>query len=295
MTRGTSFTRHSDSDREYYPHSSWLEAENRELEAESGHVSLQWPRRRMTFPVLIPVGPWVLHPHVFFETLAYLVGFRLYLGLRRRRGDPVDDGPRWSIVTAAVGAVIGSRLLFWLEDPVATIGYFQRPSVLLGGKTLVGALLGGWIAVEIVKRQIGIRGATGDPFAVPLAVGIGIGRIGCFLSGLPDGTYGSPSTLPWSIDLGDGILRHPVALYESVFMLALTVILGRYRAVLQRGESFKLFMASYLGFRIAVDGLKPGVRLALGLTAIQWACAAGLAYYVWWFIMHRPAEISARR
>ncbi len=250
----------------------------------------------MSFPVGIPIGPWVVPAHVFFEMLAYLLGFRLYLWLRRRQGDPVDDGRRWSIVTAAaVGAVVGSRLLFWLEDPAATVGYLRQPAILFGGKTIVGALLGGWLAVEIVKRRIGIREATGDVFAVPLAVGIAIGRIGCFLSGLPDGTYGTATTLPWGVDLGDGVTRHPVALYESAFMLAMAIVLQRSGPRLRRGESFKLFMASYLGFRIAVDTLKPGVSVALGLTVIQWACAAGLAYYAWWLIVRRPGEMSAAR
>jgi phosphatidylglycerol---prolipoprotein diacylglyceryl transferase len=247
----------------------------------------------MSFPVGIPIGPWVVHPHAFFETLGYLVGFRLYLWLRRRQGDHLDDGRRWSIVTAAaIGAVVGSRLLFWLEDPTATLSYLHQPAVLFGGKTVVGALLGGWIAVEIVKRWIGVREATGDAFAVPLAVGMCIGRIGCFLSGLPDGTYGTATTLPWGVDLGDGITRHPVALYESAFMLAMVIALERTRPHMRRGESFKLFMASYLGFRIAADSLKPGVPLALGLTAIQWACAGGLAYYGWWLMVQRPAELS---
>ena len=250
----------------------------------------------MIFPVGIPIGPWVIHPHVFFETLAYLVGFRLYLWFRRRNGDHVDDGPRWSVLTAAaVGAVIGSRVLFWLEDPAATSGYLHQPAILFGGKTVVGALLGGWVAVEIVKRRIGVREATGDLFAVPLAAGMAIGRIGCFLSGLPDGTYGSATRLPWGVDLGDGIARHPVALYESAFMLLLAASLVRLRTRLRRGEAFKLFMVSYLAFRLAADGLKPGVPLAFGLTAIQWACASGLAYYGWWFVARRPGEVPAAR
>jgi prolipoprotein diacylglyceryltransferase len=245
----------------------------------------------MRFPVLIPIGPWQIHPHVVFETLAYLIGFRVYVWLRRRRGDPLEDGPRWSIVTAAaIGAVAGSRLLFWLEDPLATVGYFQHPGILFGGKTVVGALIGGWIAVEMVKRRIGIRGATGDLFALPLAVGMSIGRIGCFLSGLPDGTYGTPSSLPWAVNLGDGIARHPVALYETLFMLVLAAVLERVRGDLRRGESFKLFMVSYLGFRLVIENLKPGVAIAFGLTAIQWACAAALAYYAWWFMVQRPTE-----
>src|SRR5262249_39690172 len=153
----------------------------------------------------------------------------------------------------------------------------DHPLVLIGGKSIVGALVGGWIAVEIVKRWIGVREATGDLFAVPLAVGIGIGRIGCFLSGLPDGTYGTATSLPWGVDLGDGLPRPPTALYESVFMFGLAVVLARVEPyVVRRGDVFKLFMTAYLTFRLVVDGLKPGISMALGLTAIQWVCVAGL-------------------
>ena len=242
----------------------------------------------MTFPVLIPLGPWVVHPHFLFETLAYVVGFQLYLRRRRTRGDHLDDGPRWSVVTAAaVGAVLGSRLLFWMEDPAATLSNLQRPLALIGGKSIVGALVGGWIAVEIVKRRMGIRVATGDLFVVPLAVGIAIGRIGCFLSGLPDGTYGTATSMPWAVDLGDGVARHPTALYESLVMFALALLLARVEPRTRRGDLFKLFMTAYLTFRLLVDGIKPGVSLAFGLTAIQWVCLGGLGYYAWWMTTGR--------
>ena len=112
---------------------------------------------------------------------------------------------------------------------------------------------------------------------------------------MPDGTYGSATHLPWGVDLGDGIARHPVALYESAAMLLLAAALVRLRTRLRRGEAFKLFMVSYLAFRLAADGLKPGVALALGLTAIQWACVGGLAYYAWWFVARRPGEAPTAR
>lgn len=57
------------------------------------------------------------------------------------------------------------------------------------------------------SRWLGIRTSTGDLLALPLAVGITIGRIGCFLTGLSDGTFGRPSSLPWAVDFSDGI-RH---------------------------------------------------------------------------------------
>lgn len=46
-----------------------------------------------------------------------------------------------------------------------------------------------------------------------------VGRLGCFFAGLPDYTYGVPTDLPWGVNFGDGVPRHPVQLYESAAML----------------------------------------------------------------------------
>ena len=235
----------------------------------------------MNFPVWLSVGAWKIHPHFFFEMLGYAVGILIYLALRKRQGDHIHSSHRWSVVTAAVlGAAVGSRLLFWLEDPAATAGYLRDAPEMLGGKTLVGALLGGWIAVELTKLYIGVRTSTGDLFVVPLAFGIAVGRIGCFLSGLPDGTYGIATSLPWGVDLGDGIARHPTALYESAFMIVFGVVLLRLGPRLERGKLFTVFMIGYLAFRLGVDFIKPGTITALGLTAIQLACVIGLVICV---------------
>ena len=238
----------------------------------------------MTFPVLIPVGPWRLDPHLVFEVLAYAIGFQLYLWERRRRGDAITGGSRWTIVSAAiVGAAIGSRALYWLEDPAASIAHWNDVRYLLGGKTVVGGVLGGLIAVEVTKRWVGIIQRTGDLFVLPLCIGMAIGRIGCFLAGLPDRTYGTPSSLPWAIDFGDGIRRHPTQLYEIVALVALAFVLHRRRAQgsLASGRLFQIFMVGYLAIRLVVDAIKPDPRLALGLSAIQWAALAGLAYYAY--------------
>ena len=165
---------------------------------------------------------------MFFEALSYVVAFCVYLKLRRRFGDPVVTPLRWAAVAAAVaGAALGSKLLFWLEDPHLTLDNLHNPAYFVGGKTIVGALAGGLITVELMKRYIGLRTSTGDLYAIPLAVGIAIGRIGCFLTGLSDNTYGTATSLPWGIDFGDGIRRHPTQLYEIVFLLALIPFLYR--------------------------------------------------------------------
>jgi hypothetical protein len=72
----------------------------------------------MSFPVYLRFGPIHVHPHWFFETLAYAFGFRLYLGLRKRRGDILAYEARWWVIAAAAaGAAIGSKVLYWFEDP----------------------------------------------------------------------------------------------------------------------------------------------------------------------------------
>jgi prolipoprotein diacylglyceryltransferase len=122
--------------------------------------------------------------------------------------------------------------------------------------------------------------STGDLYAIPLALGIAIGRVGCFLTGLDDRTYGTPTSLPWGVDFGDGVLRHPTQLYEMAFLGLLALgLLRRHLRGHPEGHLFRLFMASYLAWRLAVGFIQPGATW-LGLSAIQWACAAGLLYYV---------------
>jgi phosphatidylglycerol---prolipoprotein diacylglyceryl transferase len=178
------------------------------------------------FPFYVRLGPYTFHPHFFFEALSYVIAFSVYLALRRRFGDPIVTPLRWAVVAAAVtGAALGSKLLFWFEDPRLTWQHLHDPNYIIGGKTIVGALAFGLISVELAKRYIGLRDSTGDLYAIPLALGIAIGRIGCFLTGLSDNTYGTSTTLPWAVNFGDNIPRHPTQLYEIAFLLALIPIL----------------------------------------------------------------------
>lgn len=219
--------------------------------------------------------------HFFFESLAYIVAFRLYLSQRQKAGDFLPDAIRWKIVAAAIaGAAIGSKVLYWLEDPARTLHQWNDLRYLLAGKTILGALVGGTATVEIVKSRSGIRRRTGDLFAVPITIGIAIGRIGCFLAGKQDDTYGSATSLPWGVDLGDGVRRHPVQLYEVAFTLGLAIALARVRPPrFAEGDRFRFFLLSYYSWRLFVDFLKPGARFA-ALTTLQWACVAALLWYL---------------
>src|ERR1700716_4298843 len=108
----------------------------------------------MSFPVYIPLGSLRIHPHWLFETLAYLAGYQFYRWQRRKSGDFLDNSMRLWIVTAAIaGAAAGSKLLSWFEDPARTLAHWHDLAYLMGGKTIVGGLLGGTIAVEWIKRR----------------------------------------------------------------------------------------------------------------------------------------------
>lgn len=147
----------------------------------------------MKFPVYLHFFGLKLHPHLVFESLAYTLGFLAFRRLKKRLGDPVPQSIRWSVIAAAaVGAVIGSKLLYWLEDPYSIVAHWHDFQVLWGGKTIVGGL----VAVEWTKRKLHFTERTGDLFAVPLCLGIVVGRIGCFLTGLNDHTYGIATPLP---------------------------------------------------------------------------------------------------
>jgi phosphatidylglycerol---prolipoprotein diacylglyceryl transferase len=152
--------------------------------------------------------------------------------------------------------------------------------LLLLGKTIVGGLLGGLIGVEITKKIIKVNRSTGDVFVYPLIVAIAMGRVGCFLTGLSDKTYGVATKLPWGVDFGDGILRHPTQIYEIIFLIFLGIFLKiNQKLYPQEGDLFKLFMIGYLAFRFVIDFLKPDFQIFLNLSAIQIACLCGLIYY----------------
>ena len=237
------------------------------------------------FPVQLTLGPLVFPVHLVAEALAYTLGYRLYAYLRAHRPDRISDEHRlWIFVGAAAGALLGSRALGLLEHP----DLLRHPPggwpYYFTNKTIVGGLLGGLLGVELTKRRLGVTASSGDLMVFPLLLGMALGRVGCHLAGLTDGTYGTATTLPWALDLGDGVPRHPTNLYEIGFLLLLAGLLWwqEHRRPLPDGWRFRWFMVGYLLFRLLVEFLKPTPPLpGLALTSIQWACVAGLGYYAW--------------
>jgi prolipoprotein diacylglyceryltransferase len=149
---------------------------------------------------------------------------------------------------AGLGAYLFGTLNLWFSG---------LPGI---ARSVEGALAGGIFAIELYKWRAGISLRTGARFALPLAVGIAVGRLGCYFAGLDDFTYGTPTTLPWGHDFGDGIMRHPVQIYESLAMAAFAVfyvlaVLNRNSFIVTNG--FYLALAYYGLQRFIWEFLKP--------------------------------------
>jgi phosphatidylglycerol---prolipoprotein diacylglyceryl transferase len=233
------------------------------------------------FPVYLTIGAIKLHPHPVFESIAYFVAFRL--ALRRFRQNSIASEQRGIIIAGGlIGGILGAKILAILQhaDLLFTNNFSGWGILLVGGKTIVGALLGATFGVEVTKKLLKIKTATGDVFAYPLIIGTAIGRIGCFLTGLSDRTYGNATSLPWGIDFGDRILRHPTQLYEIIFMLGLLIYLRyRERKPMLPGDLFRFYSICYFSFRWAIDFIKPDFHPLLGMSAIQIACLMGVLYH----------------
>jgi phosphatidylglycerol---prolipoprotein diacylglyceryl transferase len=124
------------------------------------------------------------------------------------------------------------------------------------------------LAVRLVKYRMGVRTRKGDYLVPGIALGIAIGRIGCFLRGC---CYGTVTTLPWGVDFGDGLRRHPTELYEAALCLGWFVF-SRTRPKTDTGVQFDRFLLGYFALRFFLEFIRTEPVVFLGLTVFQLVC-----------------------
>ena len=233
--------------------------------------------------------------HAVAEVLGIFIGFRYFIYLRKEDGDAINSPNRaWILIAAIFGSFIGSRLIGGLENPDLLRKSDNMLLYFYQDKTVLGGFLGGLFAVEAVKKIIGETKASGDLFVFPIILALMIGRIGCFSMGVYEETYGSVTSLPWGMNLGDGSMRHPVALYEILFLLLLWVMLvqAEKKWKFENGARFKIFMMAYISFRFMLDFIKPHYTFSIGLSTIQITCIAGFIWYGKYFVNPRKLLVA---
>ncbi len=229
-------------------------------------------------PVLFSIGNAPVSSYTFFLTLGFLVGFAVYFW-EARRTKSLGENNLYIIFGALIGAAVGAKLLDFLVDYRYFINNFWNIETVLYGKTIIGGLIGGTIGVKITKKIYKIEAKKGNLFAPAIAIGVAIGRIGCFLRGC---CYGKPTNLPWGVNFGDGILRHPTQIYESLFMLGMFVYLEKIKnnKDIRQGQLFKILMVYYFTFRFFIEFIRVGPVAWLGLTAFQIISLFAIIYLI---------------
>ncbi|MFM9862720.1 MAG: prolipoprotein diacylglyceryl transferase [Micropepsaceae bacterium] len=216
--------------------------------------------------------------HLAFDALAWGTGMAVGVALYRWRlagataeVARVADGGYFACL--AVGAILGAYL--------AGSFTFVGQAVFALAHSVAGALVGAIAAVELYKLARGIRISTGIVFAGPFAAGVAVGRWGCLFAGLPDQTFGTPVTLPWAVDLGDGIARHPVQVYESLsmalFLAAFVWGLKHHQAWATR-QGFYWLAIAYGAQRFLWEFLKPYPPLIGPFNHFHLLCFGLIAY-----------------
>ncbi len=178
-------------------------------------------------------------------------------------------------VAALLGAVAGAYLF---ELPADLLGWAapahgaDAHGLVLFGRTLLGGLLGGFLSVEIAKLRLGVRRRTGDRFALPVAVSLAFGRVGCLFGGCCAGRPVEPGSALARLAMQDpaGILRVPVPLIEAYFhgIAALILLVASHRGLCDT-RRFSIYVAAYAALRFGLEFLRENPEILLGLTYYQ--------------------------
>jgi phosphatidylglycerol---prolipoprotein diacylglyceryl transferase len=216
--------------------------------------------------------------HSLFDALALLAALAMFrwipVGVPSANSEAWRNQPYY-LAAASLGAVSGAYLAGSVNLWLTGIDALAR--------SIEGALAGGILAVEALKARAGVRGSTGLRFVAPLSAAIAVGRIGCFVAGLEDWTFGTPTSLPWGVDFGDGVPRHPVQLYESA---AMALFLAAFMWAARRGSAivlragFYLFIGVYAAQRFLWEFLKPYGTVIGPFNLFHLLSAALVAYAV---------------
>lgn len=237
------------------------------------------------YPVLVQNELFTIYSlGVLWGLAAICAGYIVRLELKRNRLDP--ELASSLVFAAAVGGLAGARLLFILEEWNA---FLRSPWSFIfsgAGFSWYGGLIGGVLAVSWWLRRHRIPWRKGADVSAPaLALGYGVGRIGCLLAG--DATWGKATDVPWGmafpnavagwvdpltgIPYPPGVKVHPTQLYEFVLSLFVFSILWVLRKrFYPHGTIFWLYLVLAGSMRFLVEFWRVNPVIALGLTEYQW-------------------------
>ena len=237
------------------------------------------------YPILFKLGPFTIASYGTMLFLAFVTCY--FLGRRefRRLEIPLvlmDD----IMVLAMIGGIMCSKVYYLLKNFTL---FLQRPMAMAfataGFTAYGGFILAAFLCTLAIRRkkESGIKIA--DLLVPMMALGYGIGRIGCQLAG--DGDYGIPTTLPWGMSYPNGVIPtleivHPAPVYETLYSIALFLFLWRRRKNSSWvGQQICLYLIFTGLGRFLVEFIRLNDRVLWGLSGAQIiAIAATLVGFV---------------
>ncbi len=228
----------------------------------------------------LAIGDHRIPTYSAFVALALLVGIGWFYCSYRGSEKKKDTG--WIVAAALLGGVVGAKLAIvaehfslFLREPA----YWK--ALLFSGRSIVGGLVGGYLGVRLIKKIRGLSQVRcGNHIAPAAALGMGIGRIGCFLTGC---CYGIETKLPIGVDFGDGVSRIPTQLIEAAFCFVLFGWLlwqQKKNRNLIPGILFRYLVLSYFTFRFLIEFIRATNKNILGLSVYQVICVLGAAVMI---------------
>ncbi len=203
----------------------------------------------------------------FFVSLGICFGLLFYL-MNLKQQHKTSEGAVKIVFSALICGLIGSKIPLILEG--------RHWVEVLYGKSIVGGLVGGLFGVIAIKKILGIKLKLGNVIAPSVALGMAIGRLGCFFNGCCVGV-----TASWGFDFGDGFLRLPTQLFEMGFHGIAFILLVYYQnKVKTPGILFKFYLLAYFTFRFLLEFIRMNPLIFLGMTVYQNICLLGVVYII---------------
>jgi phosphatidylglycerol:prolipoprotein diacylglycerol transferase len=190
---------------------------------------------------------------------------------------PYDAGERAQYLRlqgiAILAALLGAKFAVLVGDALWPLRPFHDwMALLLSGRSIVGALLFGFVAAELAKPLLRYPLPPNDRFAIVLPFSIATGRLGCWLSGC---CLGIESHGPLALVGVDGVSRIPAPLIELAFHLgAGLALVALYRRGVLRGRLFALYLVAYGAFRFVSEYWRVTEKAFAGWSAYQWMALA---------------------
>ena len=175
-----------------------------------------------------------------------------------------------------VAALVGAKFAVLVGDELWPLRPFHEwQQLLLSGRSIVGALLFGFLAAEAAKPLLRYPLPPNDRFAMLLPFSIATGRIGCWLTGC---CLGVESHGPFAVVGRDGVPRIPAAPIEFAFHVAAGIaLIALWRRKRLAGRLFAAYLVAYGVFRFVSEAWRVTPKAFAGLSAYQWIALAMVA------------------